>query len=118
MYWATDEGTPANVPVNIDISWENIANFANSSSQVTFRYTIRNNPSAIETTAMQCPTPGQSQIVGTAFPEIGDNFANTPGSWNPGDVIVFSISRTNNIDDPNTGNFYLYGITFNYLADM
>jgi hypothetical protein len=118
IYWATDEGTPANVPVNIDISWENITSFATPASPVTFRYNIRNNVLPAELTAMQCPTPAQGQILGTAFPEIGDSFANTPGNWNPGDIIVFSVARTNNGDDPNNGNFYLYGLTFSYLADM
>jgi hypothetical protein len=42
-------------------------------------------------------------------------FTGSP-TWNPGDVIVLTISR--DTTDSNQGNLYIVGVSFDYNADM
>jgi hypothetical protein len=48
-----------------------------------------------------------------------DVYLNSPTLWQPGDIIVITITRkSSNTPDTNSGNLYLYGVSFDYTGDM
>ena len=49
----------------------------------------------------------------------GDVYANSPTAWQAGDVILITITRkSSGTPDPNGGNMYIYGVSFDYTSDM
>ena len=49
----------------------------------------------------------------------GDVYANSPSLWQAGDVIIITITRkSSGVPDPNAGNMYIYGVSFDYTSDM
>jgi hypothetical protein len=117
IYWGTDDGG-ANRRVDMDISFTLATNITSPTSNVTFRYNIRDNSGA-STNAADSLNPAQGAIVGQTIPEGSENYDNSPALWQPGDIIVISIGRNGpSGSDPNSGNVYLYGVSFDYNADQ
>jgi len=59
---------------------------------------------------------GDSKEESTA---IAAGNANSPPAWSAGDIIVISITRrSNNADDVNAGMMFIFGVSFDYDADM
>lgn len=116
VYWATDEGN-ASRQVDVDISFLPILAMNASTTTAQFRYNFRQNSGA-DATAMDSLNPGQSAVVAQTMPEGAETFAGSP-TFSPGDVILLSIGRNGaSAFDPNSGNMYVYGIAFDYTADM
>ncbi len=111
IYWGTDEGGDRRV--NVDVHFDVITNITGATSNVPFRYNFRSGAS--NNVAMESISPAQGAIGAQVIPEPGDIFSGSP-TWNPGDVIIFSIGRNNDSSDPNNGNFYFYGLMFDYAA--
>jgi hypothetical protein len=117
IFWATDDGG-ASRQVDVDVSFTNLTSISSSSTGVTFRYNFRQNSGA-STNAMDSLNPGQGEVVSQTLPEGAENYDNSPALWAPGDVIVLSIGRNGSSgSDPNSGNMYIYAVTFSYTADM
>lgn len=116
LWWATDEGGTSR-QVDADISFMPLSSMSTSTSAVTFRYNIRNS-SGSDATAMDSLNPNQSQVVQQTMPEGAESWSGSP-TWSPGDIIVLSIGRNGTSgSDPNSGNMYIYGVSFDYTSDM
>lgn len=114
LYWGTDEGN-ANRKVNIDFSFSQATSINASGVDVPFRYNFRQSSSGSD--SMESPNPAQGAIVATTIPEVGDAYQSAP-TWAPGDVIVLTIARNNDGNDPNNGTVYILGVSFDYDSDM
>lgn len=116
VWWATDEGG-ASRQVDVDVSFMTLSSLTASTTNVAFQYNFRNS-SGSATTASDSLNPTQSAIAQQVIPEGTETWSGSP-TWNPGDVIILSIGRNgSSASDPNSGNMYLYGVSFDYTADM
>jgi hypothetical protein len=72
-------------------------------------------------------TTGDSQEESTAIASANtlqshtmpstDVYANSPTLWAAGDIIVITITRRTT-GDPNAGNLFILGVSFDYTSDM
>jgi hypothetical protein len=99
VYWGTDEGVGGRVG-SLDVRFD-----AFSGSPIT------STTSSITQRATFSGSPTQGAIITSTV----STFTGSP-TWNPGDVIVLTISR--DTADSNQGNLYIVGVSFDYNADM
>ena len=96
VLWATDDPNAPSTTINVHFS--RATDMTANNSAVTFRGVISG-------------TAAQSAIVTGSL----SSFANSPANWNPGDVILFNVSRAT---DANPSNVYIYGVRLDYNADQ
>ena len=116
LLWATDADGTSVHKVDCDISFGTVfSTLSGPGAGVPFRYNFRQGHSGPN--CMESLAPAQSQITAQTMPAAGDSFFGPP-TWNAGDTIIMSIGRNGfSASDPNTGNMYIYGVEFTYLAD-
>jgi hypothetical protein len=116
IHWATDEAA-SDRRVDVDVSFTQLSNLTTTTSSSSFRYNFRSG-SGGATDAMDSLNPNQGEVVVQTIPEGTESYSGSP-TWAAGDVIVLTIGRNGTSgSDPNSGNFYIYAVSFDYTADM
>lgn len=119
ILWGTDSAqADASRKTHLAISFDRVSNLTGSTSAVPLQYTIRANAVSGPNNEMECPVPPSGGMIETLAYEDFDGWAGTGLILHSDEYVIVTITRIHDEDDPNTGNIILYGVAYEYYADL
>jgi hypothetical protein len=119
ILWGTDstQGDPSR-KTHLAISFDRVSNFTSSTAPLPLRYTIRANAASGQNSEMESPIPPIGGMIETLVYEDFDSYAGPAVILHSDEYAIITITRVHDGDDPNTGNIIIYGVAYEYWADL
>jgi hypothetical protein len=119
VLWGTDstQGNP-NRKTHLEISFDRVTNLTGSTTALPSRYTIRANAASGANSEMECPILPVGGMIESLVYEDFDGWAGPQLILHSDEYVIITITRVHDADDPNTGNIIIYGVAYEYFADI
>ncbi len=119
ILWGTDstQADPSR-KTHLEISFDRVSNLTGSTVQLPLQYTIRANAASGPNNEMESPIPPIGGMIETLAYEDFDGWAGPPLILHSDEYVIITITRVHDAGDPNSGNIILYGVAYEYYADL